>query len=69
MHVDAVGNIAFSHRQLDVGFVVLKTDHLPVFAAAVGLGRAADIDCLQDVRLSLGIVPVKDIGARRKFHM
>ena len=69
MHVNAVRNIALAHSQLDVGFIVLETDHLPVFAAAMRLGRAADIDSLQNVRLSLGIIPVKNIGPRGKFHM
>ena len=63
MHVDAVGASVPVKLHADVRFLLLKTDHLPVLASFVGLGGTAEIDRLQDICLSLGIFPVKNIGA------
>ena len=58
MHINAVRHAGFSHLQLDVGFILLKMDHLPVLASPVRFCGAAHIDGLKDVGLSLGIVTV-----------
>ena len=63
MHVDAVGASVPVKLHADVRFLLVKTDHLPVLASFVGLGGPAEIDRLQDICLSLGIFPVKNIGA------
>ena len=43
-----------------------ETDQLPVLAAPVRAGSSAQIYRLQQIRLTLGIVPEKNIDAGRK---
>ena len=40
-----------------------------VFAPSVGLRRPGQIDSLQNIRLSLGIIPVENVGAAIKFQI
>jgi len=52
-----------------MGLLILKADHLPVLASLVGFAGTCQINRLQDIGLSLGIVAVENIGALIKIHL
>ena len=63
MHINAPGNVIFQDLQLYMGFILSKTDDIPVFCPPVGLGCAADIGRFQNICLSLGIVTIENVGS------
>ena len=52
-----------------MGFLFSKRNHIPVLCSAVRLRRARKVDRLKNIRLSLGIIPVKNICDRMKFKI
>ena len=69
VHVDLITDTVLLHYSLDVGFILTEPYHVPVFRPAVGFGRSGQIHRLQDIRLPLGIVPVKNIRRTVKLHI
>ena len=69
MHVDAAGDPVLFYHHFNMGLFFSKLDQLPVLAAAVGFCRAAHVNRLQNIGLSLGIVAVKNIGSLVKINM
>ena len=61
MHVNPPGNVLLPNLHPEVGFLLTEPDHLPVFAAPVGTGCGADIQRLQNIGLSLGIIAEEHI--------
>ena len=45
-----------------MGLLILKADHLPVLASLVGFAGTCQINRLQDIGLSLGIVAVETVS-------
>ena len=69
MHIDAVRHFFLADLKLDMGFLLPKLDNFPILGISVGLGGSAQVDRLQSVRLSLGIVPVKNIRPGAKANL
>ena len=69
VHIDLITDSVLFHHGFDVGFILAETDHIPVLRPAVGLGRSGQIHSLQNIRLPLGIVPVKNIRRTIKLHI
>ena len=52
-----------------MGFFMPELDQVPVLRPPVGFGRPGQIKGLQDIGLSLGVIPVEDIGRRIKIKL
>ena len=59
--VDLIAYSPLLNIRLYVGLILPEPYHIPVLCPPVGFRGAAQIDGLQDIGLSLGIIPVKDI--------
>ena len=69
MHIDPVGNSIPADHHFDMGFICTEPDDLFIFAAPMRFCCAAHIDCLQDIRLSLGIISIKNVRSFMKIDM
>ena len=63
MYVDPVRLAAADKLHAQMRFLLPETDQIPVPGGTVRPGCPAEIDRLKDICLSLGVVPVKKIGA------
>ena len=61
MKINPPRNLPSPARQLQMRLLAAETDHVPVPAAPVGFIGTAQVDRLQDIGFSLGIIPVENI--------
>ena len=61
MHIDLECNAFFFHDCLKVGLITAELDDVPVFCPPVGLRRPGQVERLEYIRLSLGIIPIQNI--------
>ena len=52
-----------------MGFLILEADHFPVLASFVGFTGSGQINRLQNIGFSLGVVTVENIGSLIKIHL
>ena len=69
VHVNADLHSPFICKKLDMGFFIVEMDDLLILASAVRFRSGAYVNGFQYVCFSLGVVPVKDIGAGIKIDM
>ena len=68
MHVDSVIILILIHMHAYMTLFPADLDHIPVLCPLVGLGCTAKINCLEYIRLSLGIIPVKNVDTRIELN-
>ena len=62
MHVDLESDPFLLHDRLEMGLVMPELYDIPVLCAPVGLCCSGQIESLEYIRLSLGIIPIQNIG-------
>ena len=62
MHVDLESNPFLFHDRLEMGLVMPELYDIPVLCPPVGLRCSGQIESLEYIRLSLGIIPIQNIS-------
>ena len=68
MHVNAVLKPVLHHMSPDMCLVRREIDDILILTSLVGFCRGRQEYCLQDVRLSLGVIAVEDVRATVKIN-